>query len=42
VSRWKEAFEAGVAPLVVMAATHENALQVVSYEDLARHAVDLN
>jgi uncharacterized protein (DUF2237 family) len=42
VTRWKEAFEAGVAPLVVMAATHENALQVVSYEDLARHAVDLN
>jgi len=42
VSRWKEALDAGVAPPVVIAATHENALQDVTYEELARHAIDLN
>jgi hypothetical protein len=40
VARWREALEAGVAPPVVLAATHENALEVVSLEQLARHAVD--
>ena len=40
--RWREAQEAGVAPPVVLAATHEEALAVVSLEDLKRHAVDLN
>jgi uncharacterized protein (DUF2237 family) len=38
--RWREALEAGVAPKVVLAATHEAALEVVSLEDLKRHAVD--
>ena len=40
VARWREALEAGVAPPVVLAATHENALEVVSLEQLTRHAVD--
>lgn len=38
--RWREALEAGAAPKVVLAATHEAALEVVSLEDLKRHAVD--
>lgn len=37
-SRWKEAMEAGKAPRVVLAATHEAALNVVSIGDLLRHA----
>jgi uncharacterized protein (DUF2237 family) len=40
-SRWQEALEAGVAPPVVLAATHEAALEVVRREDLLRHAVDV-
>ena len=38
VGRWREALEAGVAPPVVLAATHEEALAVVALEDLERHA----
>ena len=37
--RWKEAAEAGVAPPVVLAATHEKALEVVSIADLEYHAL---
>ena len=33
-SRWKEALEAGVAPPVVLEATHEKALQIVSLDQL--------
>jgi uncharacterized protein (DUF2237 family) len=40
--RWKEALSAGVAPPVVLAATHEAALEIVSLADLKRHALDLN
>lgn len=40
VSRWKEAFEAGVAPSVVLAATHEHALQIVNIEQLRIHAAE--
>jgi uncharacterized protein (DUF2237 family) len=40
--RWREAFEAGVAPPVVLSATHEEALAVVALDDLKRSAVDLN
>jgi uncharacterized protein (DUF2237 family) len=40
--RWKEALEAGVAPPVVLAATHEETLAIVSLEDLKRHALDLS
>ncbi|MFT5264195.1 MAG: hypothetical protein ACI8YQ_002941 [Polaribacter sp.] len=37
LSRWKEAMEAGLAPPIVSAGTHEKALEVVSLEDLKRH-----
>ncbi|MEL6359216.1 MAG: DUF2237 domain-containing protein [Bacteroidota bacterium] len=35
--RWREAYEAGVAPPVVLEATHEKALQYVSLEALKAH-----
>ncbi|WP_414550866.1 DUF2237 family protein [Anabaena sp. CCY 0017] len=38
-ARWQEALEAGVAPPVVLAATHARALEVCSLEDLQKHAV---
>jgi len=37
VSRWKEALQAGVAPPVLLAATHEKALEVVTLEQLQAH-----
>jgi uncharacterized protein len=40
-ARWKQALDAGKAPRVVLAATHEAALEVVALEDLKRHALDL-
>ena len=39
VTRWKEALEAGMAPAVVLSATHISALEFVSLEDLQSHAV---
>lgn len=39
-SRWQEALEAGAAPAVILASTHEAALEVVSLEDLERYALD--
>jgi uncharacterized protein (DUF2237 family) len=36
--RWKEAFEAGAAPSVVLQATHERALDVVTLEALRSRA----
>jgi len=38
VGRWREALAAGVAPPVIMSATHEETLAVVLLEDLERHA----
>lgn len=38
VLRWREALEAGMAPQVVLEATHESALKVVRLEDLKQHA----
>ena len=38
--RWKEAFDAGVAPPVFLRATHERALEVIPFEDLVRFAAD--
>ena len=38
--RWKEALEAGVAPPVVLAATHMSALEFVSLDELLEHALD--
>ena len=40
--RWKEALDAGAAPNVLLAATHEETLAVVALADLKRHAVDLS
>jgi hypothetical protein len=40
-ARWKDAFEAGFAPPVILAATHEAALEIVALEQLKRHALDL-
>jgi len=37
--RWKEALDAGVAPPVVLEATHEAALDIVELETLKRHAI---
>ncbi len=39
--RWQQAFEAGKAPRVVLAATHEGALDYCRLEDLKKHAIDL-
>jgi uncharacterized protein (DUF2237 family) len=39
-SRWQEAFEAGHAPQVRLAATHLSALEHVNLADLRAHAVD--
>ncbi|AFY40441.1 Protein of unknown function DUF2237 [[Leptolyngbya] sp. PCC 7376] len=39
-ARWQEAFEIGVAPSVVLEATHTKALEIVALEDLQRHAID--
>ncbi|MBI1245387.1 MAG: DUF2237 family protein [Alphaproteobacteria bacterium] len=40
-ARWQEAFEAGKAPKVVLAATHVATLDLVRLDDLKAHAVDL-
>lgn len=37
-ARWQEALEAGVAPPVVLEATHLASLEWVSLDDLKRHA----
>jgi uncharacterized protein (DUF2237 family) len=39
-ARWKEAYDAGVAPPVVLAATHALATEVVARETLLAHAID--
>jgi uncharacterized protein (DUF2237 family) len=39
--RWLQSYEAGVAAPVVLAATHERALDVVPLEALRKHAVDV-
>jgi uncharacterized protein (DUF2237 family) len=41
VERWKEALEAGMAPQVVLGATHISALEFVDLEDLEAYAVDV-
>ena len=40
-ARWQEALEQGAAPAVVLTATHEAALTIVSLDDLKKFAVDL-
>jgi len=39
VTRWKEAMKAGVAPPVVLEATHPSTLEFVSLEELREHAL---
>ena len=39
-TRWKEAYDAGMAPPVVLEATHISALEYASLEELRQHAVD--
>ncbi|HET7328714.1 MAG TPA: DUF2237 domain-containing protein [Nocardioidaceae bacterium] len=39
--RWLQAYHAGVAAPVVLASTHEQALEVIELETLERHAVDV-
>lgn len=38
VLRWREALEAGVAPPVILASTHMKALEIVTLDQLTRHA----
>jgi len=40
-ARWKEAFDAGVAPPIILTSTHEAALEYVSLEDMKKHALDI-
>jgi uncharacterized protein (DUF2237 family) len=40
-ARWLQAYEAGVAAPVVLASTHERALEVVPLDALREHAVDV-
>lgn len=40
--RWKQAFEEGKAPRVILGATHQSALEVVTLEQLKELALDLN
>lgn len=40
VSRWREAMEAGVAPPVILSATHARAVESVSLKELKKHAIN--
>jgi uncharacterized protein (DUF2237 family) len=40
-ARWLQAYEAGVAPPVVLAATHARALELIPLDALRQHAVDV-
>jgi hypothetical protein len=39
---WKEAFDAGMPPRVVLTATHERVLEYVDLADLKKFAIDLS
>ena len=39
-ARWKEAYDAGQAPQVVLESTHISALEFASLEELQEHAAD--
>lgn len=41
-ARWKQAFDAGRAPKVFLASTHEAVLEVVTLAELLPHALDVN
>jgi uncharacterized protein (DUF2237 family) len=40
--RWREALDAGRAPQVVLAATHEASLEFAALADFKKHAIDLS
>ena len=40
--RWKQAFEAGLAPPVYLESTHEQTLDIVSLQDLKSCAIDIH
>lgn len=40
-ARWKEALDAGMAPRVILTATHERTLEIVPLAELKRYAIDL-
>jgi uncharacterized protein (DUF2237 family) len=40
-ARWLQAYQAGVAPPVMLAATHERAIDVIPLAALRQHAVDV-
>ena len=40
--RWKEALDAGMAPPVVLAATHEETLAILPLSELKRYALDVS
>lgn len=40
-SRWRQAYEAGAASPVVLAATHVRALELIPLEALRQHAADI-
>lgn len=40
--RWREALDAGCAPQVVLAATHEASLEFATLADYKKHAIDLS
>lgn len=39
-ARWKEAYDAGVAPKVVLAACHISSLEFATLEELSEHAIE--
>jgi len=42
ITRWDQALEAGLAPKVILESTHEEALQVVTLDDLKLNALIKN
>ena len=40
VSRWQEALQAGVAPQIILEATHMSTIEFVSLAELKQHAVE--
>ncbi|NJM49441.1 MAG: DUF2237 domain-containing protein [Alkalinema sp. RU_4_3] len=40
VSRWQEAFEAGIAPKVILESCHEKALEIVKLSDLKQYSIN--
>lgn len=41
-ARWKEAYDCGKAPGVVLKSSHLSSLEVVTLDQLKQHAIDLN